>query len=329
MAAGGLREADVTEGPFWNELARRQNHGVRGLEVLDGNVRVLRYDGFFWNGEASRAAIDAAVALLRGGDAIVIDLRDNGGGSPDAVRHLVSYFVPANAKLITFHMRDDPPTVTHAEAEVPGGRIAGVPIYVLTSDRTASAAEEFAAHVTDFGFASLVGQTTAGAAYRNDFFPVPGGLVLSVSVGRPELPKGGDWEGKGVAPRYKVPHELALDRALQEALARLAAKAQGPLRTELEWAAAAKGARVAPATPPLALAAYAGRYGERTIALEGQGLIFQRDGGLRSPLLPLGGDLFAIERDRRSRLRFVSAKGVVTGFVLERVDGSAVAATRG
>lgn len=327
IGTGGQRD-DATESAYWRDLARRQNEGVRELRVLDGNVRLMRYDGFFWNGEASKAAIDAGMAFLRGGDAIVIDLRTNGGGDPDAVRRLASYFVPAGAKLVTFHMRDEAPTVSHAETSVPGGRIEGVPAYVLTSGGTASAAEEFASHVAGFGFATLVGETTAGAAYRNDFFAIPGGFVLSASVGRPELPAGGDWEAKGVAPRLAVAPDLALDRALQDALATLAPKASGPQRTELEWAAARYAARAAQAKPGLPASAYAGRYGERTVTADGAGLVYQRDGGLRTALIPLGGDLFALEHDPRARLRFVTANGAVTGFVLERADGSKVEAKR-
>jgi hypothetical protein len=327
IPAGGQRD-DVTETAFWNEIARRQNQGMRELKVLDGNVRYARYDGFFWSGEPSRAALDSAMAFLRGGDAIILDLRGNGGGSPEAVKHLASYFVPAGAKLVTFHMRDEAPSVSYAEAQVPGGRIQGVPVYVLTSGRSASAAEEFASHVSGFGFGTLVGETTAGAAYRNDFVAIPGGFALSISVGRPELPGGGDWEAKGVAPKHAVPQELALDRALQDALTALAIKAKGPDRTELEWAAALHGARVAPAKPALAASAYAGRYGERMITAEGQELAFQRDGGRKTALVPLGGDLFALEQDPRTRLRFVTAAGAVTGLVLERADGSKVEAPR-
>ncbi|AQR74901.1 hypothetical protein BXU08_15645 [Sphingomonas sp. LM7] len=327
IGTGGQRD-DATESAYWRDIARRQNEGVRELRVLDGNVRLMRYDGFFWNGDTSKAAIDAGMAFLRGGDAIIIDLRTNGGGSPDAVRRIASYFVPAGAKLVTFHMRDEAPTVSHAEASVPGGQITGIPVYVLTSGGTASAAEEFSAHGAGFGFATLVGETTAGAAYRNDFFAVPGGFVLSASVGRPELPSGGDWEGKGVAPKLAVAPELALDRALQDALARLAPKASGAARTELEWAAARYAARAAQARPGLPASAYAGRYGERTVTIDAAGLVYQRDGGLKTALIPLGGDLFALEQDPRARLRFVTAGGTVTGFVLERADGSKVEASK-
>ena len=150
--------------------------------------------------------------FLRGGDAIVIDLRHNGGGSPQAVNYLASYFVLPQTKLVTFHLKNDPPTDSVSQ-QVPGGPIARIPTYVLTSGGSASAAEEFASHVAGFGFGKLVGKTTAGAAYRNEFFPVPGGYVISISIGRPELPKGGNWEGKGVAPAIPAPAGKALEAA--------------------------------------------------------------------------------------------------------------------
>jgi hypothetical protein len=161
-----------------------------------------------------------------------------------------------------------------------------------------------------------------GAGYRNENFAMPGGFVLSVSVGRPELPDGSDWEAKGVKPGIAVPADQALDRALQGALQSVAAKAQGPRRTELEWASAAIGARLQPTKPVLPLAAYAGRFGPRTVEVEGDGLRYRRDGGIETALLSLGADLFALEADPSTRVRFVSAGGAVTGFVLERADGT-------
>lgn len=323
----GGEDDEIADSAFWRGIARRNNHGVSELKVLPGNIRVLRYDGFMWTGDESRAAIDNAMSFLRGGDAIVIDIRGNGGGSPEAVARLTSYFVPAGSKLVTFHMRDEAPTVS-VSADVPGGRIGGVPVYVLTSGRSASAAEEFAAHVRTFGYGTLVGETTAGAAYRNEIVPIPGGFALSISVGRPELPDGTDWEAKGIAPKLAVSPERALDRAQQDALAQLAAKAQGPEKTELEWSAALIAARLTPVAPARPLDAYAGRFGPRSVKVEGAGLMYQREGGMKSALIPLDADLFGLEVDPRTRVRFTAAGGAVTGFVLERADGSKVEAPR-
>lgn len=326
IAKRGSQDDEIENTPFFKALMRQRNHGLTEMKVLPGNVRYVRYDGFGWSGDESKAAIDAAMAFLRDGDAAILDLRSNGGGSPEAVRRLTSYFVPAGTKLVTFHMRKEAPTVSSSEA-VPGGQIS-LPLYVLTSGQAASAAEEFVSHVARLGFGTLIGAPTAGAAYRNEFFAVPGGYLISVSVGYPELPGGGNWEGTGVAPKIAVPVDKALDRALQEAARTLAAKAEGPQKTELEWAAVLYSARVTPLVPARALATYAGRYGPRTVALENGTLSWQRDGGPKSMLVALGGDLFALDGDPRTRVRF-TGEGAVSGVTIERADGSSTPSPRG
>jgi hypothetical protein len=317
---------EAMDSPFFRNFARRMNHGAREMRVLDGNIRFVSYDAFAWTGAESAAAIDQAMAFLRGGDAAIIDLRANGGGSPEAVRRLTSYFVKPGTPLVTFHLRNDPPTPSAAET-VPGGPIA-IPVFILTSGASASAAEEFASHAHRLGFATLVGDTTAGAAYRNDMFPIAGKYVLSVSIGYPDLPGGGNWEGVGVKPAIPVAADRALDRALQAAATALAAKAEGPAKTEYLWAAALHAARVEPVTPPRPLAAYAGHYGEREIRVDGGRIVYQRGGGRPTDLIAIGPDLFAVALDPRARVRFVG-QGAVSGLLIERADGSKTEVPRG
>lgn len=312
---------EVRSDPFFVAFARAHNHGVTEMRVFEGNIRLVSYDGFVWTGPESAAAIDQAMAFLRGGDAAIIDLRRNGGGSPEAVRHLASYFTAAGTKLVTFHLRGNAPTVSVSEA-VPGGPLSGLPVYMLISGGSASAAEEFVSHAARLHFATLVGEATAGAAYRNDLYPIPGGFVLSVSIGYPELPEGGNWEGKGVAPGIAAPQEAALDRALQAASLSLAAKAEGPRKTGLEWSAVLYGARSSPAKPALPLASYAGQYGPRRVWVEGDHLAYQRQGNVKSILYAIEPDLFVLDQDPMTRVRFKHPDGAVIGFDLERADGS-------
>lgn len=316
---------EVSDSPFFKAFARRMNHGVREMRVLDGNIRLVSYDGFAWTGAESAAAIDQAMVFLRAGDAAILDLRGNGGGSPEAVRHLTSYFVKPGTPLVTFYLRADPPTTSVAET-VPGGPIA-VPLYVLISGNSASAAEDFASHASRLGFATLVGEATAGAAYRNDMYPIAGGYVLSVSIGYPDVPGGGNWEGVGVKPSLSVPAGAALDRAIEAASTTLAAKADGVEKTEYLWAAKLHAARVTPVAPGRPLDAYAGRFGERTVRVDDGKLVYQRDGGRLTPLVAIGPDLFALELDPRSHLRFTGAVRV-SGFAIERADGSSSAIPR-
>lgn len=318
--------------PDFAAQARRSNHGVVELKVLPGNVRLMVYNGFVWSGDESAAALDDAMKFLMGGDAAIIDLRGNGGGSPEAVRHLASYFVPPNTLLVTFHMRGDPPTTSSTGPNAPklGLWPKDKSIYVLTSGRTASAAEEFSSHVAGFNFATLVGETTAGAAYRNEIVPIAGGFALSVSVGRPELPNGrGDWEAKGVAPHVAVPVDQAQAKALQLAYGRLGEGATGGRKTDFEWLSAGQGAMVSPAPLARPAEAYAGRFGPRVISVENGRLMYKRDGGVTTPLLSIAPDLFALEADPLARVRFVVEGGTVVGFELLNSNGSAVMQPKG
>lgn len=315
--------SDQGDGAFWAKIAHDNNHGVVKLEVLDGNVRYLNYRGFLWSGPESAAAIDQAMAFLRAGDAIIIDLRENGGGDPDAVRHLASYFVPAGTKLVTFYLKRDAPTTSVTET-VPGGVISGKPVYVLTSGRTVSAAEEFASHVDRFGFGKLVGETTAGGAYRNQFYPVAGSYVLSLSIGRPDLARGGgNWEGKGVAPAIATPVARALEAAQADALTVLADKAATPQdKAELSFIAAGVKAKLAPPLPADTLNTYVVQIGERGVSIEGGALVYSRKGGIHTVLHPIGPDLFAMEADARTHLRLLRKDGAISGLQFEHADGT-------
>ncbi|HWT13759.1 MAG TPA: S41 family peptidase [Allosphingosinicella sp.] len=295
--------------------ARAANHGVAELRVLPGNIRYLAYEGFIWVDGESAAALANAMRFLAGGDAVIIDIRRNGGGSPQAVQYLVSHFLPADRPLVTFHMGGEPePDRLSSLAELPAGRMIGKPLYVLTSGGTASAAEEFSGHVGGYRLGELVGETTAGAGFRNEMVAIEGGFVLSVSVGRAVLASTGrDWEAVGIAPTIRSEADQALDVAHVHALRRLAAAASPEERPRLVAIAESVEARIAPRSPALALAAYAGEYGERAVSLEEGRLYYRRGNRPKTALVPLGGHRFA----------FATDPAVVVDFA---VEGSAAAA---
>lgn len=317
-------QADDDESdPFMDEQARRTNHGITDLRVLDANIRYINYRGFMWsgrNGRDSAAVVDRAAAFLRDGDAIIIDLRDNGGGDPRAVRHLASYFVPPKTRLITFHLRSAPPEVVHSAAKVAGGRIQGKPVYVLTSRRSFSAAEEFASHARYFGFATLVGGTTGGGAYRNALYPVARQYILSVSIGRPELSDGSNWEGKGVEPKIAVSPDLALDAALADALGRIAQASSGGDRAVASRLAIYHQSLVRTVDPVRSVDAYVGTYGQRVVRKDITGLTIQRGNGPVSRLIPIGPDRFALSGDPTTQAVFTGTDRI-TGLDIERADG--------
>jgi hypothetical protein len=326
QAAAGLAartERGVPDPAVMERMARRLNHGVAELRVLPGNVRYLAYDGFIWTGPQTAAALENAMRFLAGGDAVIIDLRRNGGGSPEAVQYLVSHFLPPDRPLVTFYMNGQPaPDRLATLAELPAGRMVGRPLYVLISNGTASAAEEFTGHVGGYRIGELVGETTAGAGFRNDIVPVAGGFVLSVSVGRAVLASTGrDWEAVGLAPTVPAEVGRALDVAHALALRRLAAAATPPERARLEATAEGVAARAERRTPALPLAAYAGNYGERTIVADGGRLYYQRGTRPRVALIALGGNRFAFDNDPALRLEFQVAGTSATAFAVAGPGG--------
>jgi hypothetical protein len=318
-------------GPSPEQLrqAQRRNHGFTEMKVLPGNVRYVNLQGFMWVGPESAKAYDNAMRFLKEGDAAIIDLRQNGGGSPEAVQYLVSHFMEPNRPLMTFHMAGNQTDRTATLANLPAGRMVGKPLYVLTSGRSASAAEEFTGHVAGYKLGELIGETTAGAGFRNQFFPLPGGYLISISVGRAVLASTGkDWEGVGIAPTTATDVEKALQVAQVHAMRRLAAGAPPREKANYEATAAMLAAQVEPVATALPLAAYAGNFGERKVSLEDGRLTFQRQGGPKLAMIAIGPNLFALENDAMTRVEYKVAGSAATGFELQRGDGSKVEAAR-
>ena len=305
--------------------ARAANHGISELRVLPGNVRYMAYDGFMWIGPETGAALDTAMQFLSGGDAVIIDLRRNGGGSPEAVQYVVSHFLPPDRPLVTFHMNGEAsPERLASLRELRAPRMVGKPLYVLTSSGTASAAEEFAGHVGGYRIGELVGATTAGAGFRNDLVSIPGGFVLSVSVGRAVLASTGkDWEAVGLAPTVATPIESALDAAHAHALRRQLSSLQGPERADLEAVAEGIEARSRPNAPAAPLAAYAGTYGERSVFLEDGKLWYRLAARPKRSLVSLGGHRFTFGDDPSQRILFHPAGDRIAAFEIGPATGAA------
>jgi hypothetical protein len=309
--------------------AVRLNHGIAELKLLPGNVRYMRYNGFIWAGPKTAEALDNAMRFLRDGDAVIIDLRGNGGGSPQAVQYLVSHFLPAKTPIVTFYMGGDPADRLSTLPTLPAGRMVGKPLYVLTSGMSASAAEEFIGHVAGFKIGEVIGANSAGAGFRNDFYPLSDGLVISISVGRAVLASTGkDWEGVGIAPTTRTDVEKALDVAETHAWKRIAQTATGDRKRELEAQAALLAAKIDPVATALPLASYAGTYGERTLTLAANGLQWRRGEGPKLMLIPVGANEFWFDEDPETRVTFSVAGDRVTGFRMVRGDGSVVESTR-
>ncbi|WP_371419805.1 S41 family peptidase [Tardiphaga sp.] len=285
---------------LWSRRARRANHGLEEMRILPGNIRYLRITGFQWIDDQTGTAYDAAMRFLRDGDAIIIDLRGNGGGSHAAVRYLLSHFMDPDTLDITFLEAGKAPIQSRTLDNLPAGRIKDKPLYVLIDKQVGSGAEAFAYDVQQFHLGKLIGTTTAGAANNNEFSPVAPGFMLSCSYGRPVHPVSqSNWEGVGVVPDIAVDPDRALDVAQSQALEALAGRT-GPDpadRADWAWARSAIEARLQPPTLSAArLRALAGQYGTQRIVWRAGSLYQLRRNGQFARLLPLTADgLFTVE----------------------------------
>jgi hypothetical protein len=221
--AGGGPGPGAERDAYMAKLMADSNAGIPEFRTFPGNVRYINLaPAFLWDPGHSPRAFDEAMRFLSAGEAYIIDLRTNGGGSPVAVRYVISHFLPPGQELMTYRM--GPQGVSRSTSQsVPAGMLPGKPLYVLIGPGTASASEEFAAHVKNFKLGTLVGSTTAGAGHRNTLFGTRDGFVISVSVGTAVHPvTNAGWEGTGISPDIAVPTAEALEAAQRDAARRIA-----------------------------------------------------------------------------------------------------------
>lgn len=332
--AGGPPPADA-QARFAAQL-RRDNYCFRKIEHLAGNVGYLKLDCFAPADLGGGTAV-AAMGFLAGSDALIFDLRDNGGGSPSMIQLLTSYLMPGEpTHLNNFYIRKGDKTQQFwTQAWVPGTRMPDVPVFVLTSSRTFSAAEEFTYNLKNLKRATIIGETTGGGAHPVDLHRVKGyPVAVSLPFGRAINPiSGTNWEGTGIEPDVKIQAAEALTVAHTRALGALAEKVTDPQqKAAIEFARGVVEDRGKPpaSLSPAELQAFAGAYGPRTISVENGALWYQRGKGRRLRLLPVGQDRFLVGDLDDFRLRFErDAGGTVVRLIGLYSDGTEEPSARG
>jgi C-terminal processing protease CtpA/Prc len=221
---------------------RRGNYGLHRVERLDGNVGYIELRGFSGSQEAG-SAVAAAMNLLANTDALIFDLRRNGGGSPVTIGFISSYLFDKPVHLNDFYVRETGRRQSFHTAETVEGRRYGQakPVFVLTSNRTFSAAEEFTYNLKNLKRAVIVGETTGGGAHPGGVRRITDHFGIWLPTGRAINPiTGTNWEGVGITPDIAVNPEEALRAAHLDALKKIRPTANDPgHRNELDRAIAA------------------------------------------------------------------------------------------
>lgn len=316
-----------------------ENFRIPEVKRLSGNLGYLRIDQFLppQHARGYKEKLAACFELLADTEALIIDLRENPGGYGDGVGYFLSLLLPEKTKIF-----DEISRVPSGGMQVQeGGTVKPIntrqylekPVYVLTSSKTASAAEAVS-HVLKYsGRAQIIGQSTYGAGYLGDDFVVDDSFVMTISYAtgkHPAAERG--WEGDGVQPHVLTDYHKAFHIARTMALSELV-KAEEAKRKkdrnmfklarwkwEIERLEALQKAEHLTAEMTRE---YTGSYESRVIELRDGHLYY----GRTSPhstfrkLIPVGKDEFLVEGLENYRMTFLrNNDGSIASLKLYSID---------
>jgi retinol-binding protein 3 len=291
------------------------DHGFKTVRYLTGNVGYLELSNFASAAVAGKTAA-AAFELLSDCAALLIDLRQNYGGEVSMVQMLASYLFDQQPYLL--HTYLDPRVEDQQQIWtfpfVPGKRLPDVPVYILVSQNTYSAAEEFAYDLQAMGRVIVVGERTGGGAHLTETHVAGSDFVVQIPVARVINPiTGTNWQGQGIEPDISTPALEALPYAHLHALEMLANKVESDA-VRSKWDIEVTIASYYPVSVPHErLLLYMGQYGSWSVHLVGTQLYldFQHT---RTSLLSLSEVEFSAGEGMR--IQFLLRDDQVTGAVI-------------
>jgi tetratricopeptide (TPR) repeat protein len=196
-----------------------ENYGFKKVEILEGNIGYVAFR-YFASPVKATDRVATVMDFLKYTDAIIYDLRKNGGGNPEMIQLMCSYLFDKKVHLNSLYWREGDRIVEYWTLDkVEGVKMPEIPVYVLTSNYTFSGAEEFTYKLKTRERATIIGETTGGGANPGGMNPITEKLGMFIPTGRAINPiTGTNWEGTGVEPHIQVAADSALEVALKEAI---------------------------------------------------------------------------------------------------------------
>lgn len=225
---GGMMPQDESSNPLFEQFKfmkerGEENYGFRKVEMLDGGIGYIDLRGFANSDKAYEVAV-LAMKFIKNSNAVIFDLRKNGGGSPEMIKFILSYFFDKPTHLNDLYWRNgDRIEEFWTNEKVDGVKMSDVPLFVLTSNYTFSGGEEFAYNVQTQKRGLIIGEVTGGGANPGGMFPAGNGIAVFIPLGRAINPiTKTNWEGVGVKPDIETSADEALEKAI--ALAKVEAE---------------------------------------------------------------------------------------------------------
>lgn len=312
--------------PQMIEDERHNNFGFKELKILGGNIGYMDLRIFFPPKYAGETAV-AAMNYLSNCDALIIDLRNNGGGWDEMVTFLMSYFFDSDESITlstTYSRYEDEYYQSHTLPYVPGKLLTDIPVFILTSRSTFSGAEAFAHYMKHFNKATLVGETTRGGQNPVEIQTVGYGLIMLIPSWKQisSISETG-WEGVGVKPHIEVEANDAFSVAHFKALQELVKSEEDENeKNRYLWIIDGLNARNNPVSvDESVLKSHAGKYGGRTIYYEKGELYYQYGDRSKMRMIPVSENYFLVEVYDYLRVRFLVENDSVVGIEQVYDDG--------
>ena len=308
---------------YWKE----NNYTFKKVEILPGNIGYLPFDLFTDDIEAAKPTIKAALIFIANTRALIIDLRNNMGGSPQMVSQLESYFFKEKTHMNDLINRTNMDTTfLYADPAKADGVYLSMPVYILTGQHTFSGAEDFSYAMQTAKRAIVVGETTGGGAHPQMPFSVGQHFIVFIPFARSINPvTKTDWEGTGVMPNVKATANKASIKAqeliFRDELSRATDQKEKNKYLYYINSLLVNDAKKQPALNILML--YAGTYGGLKIYLDKNKLYCKNDnnGGAVSELKYLNNNLFVL--DQEAQIEFIrDSKGHYSDIKIFVNDGS-------
>ncbi|MBO9585059.1 MAG: S41 family peptidase [Flavobacterium sp.] len=316
-----IKEKETQEKLKAEELieAKKKNFGFLQVKILEGNIGYLEFN-YFEDPAIASETVASVMQFLNNTDALIIDLRKNNGGAMEMGQFISSYFFSnKELPLYKYYYFEEKRKKIEREMwllpSVPGKRLDTVPIYILTSGGTFSAAEWMSYSLQNLKRVTIVGEKTAGGAHPITRTVLADGFSVNIPFGEVKDPiTNMDFEGKGVMPDVLCKSEEAISTAHLLALKNLSQQNKDALN-DLDWFAPVVKNRQKPfVVNSELLKSYEGKFGKSELVFEKTNLYFKWNNIITLLLTPLESDLFIVDGTDDYRIKVVVENNSVTAI---------------
>lgn len=308
------------------ERIKQANFGLTKVEILNGNIGYLNLERFWADNVYGKETVKAALKFVSHANALIIDLRTNGGGSPETVTMICSYFFKDRVHTNDTYNRAENSTIEFwTTPDTSMSAMVNMPLYLLTSNKTFSAAEEFAYNLKNLKRATLIGEATGGGAHNTFEQAAGNGFVISIPYGKAvNAVTKTNWEGAGVKPDILVRADEALETAEMSIFEHMLSTTSDSAELfNLNWQLDLLKAINKPVVMDDAtLRKYTGTFGDRVFTFENGRLYYQRTGRPKFEMEAMAKNLMKAKGNQFFKIEFVeNSEGKVNNITAYYQNG--------